>query len=195
MYLFYVYAYLRKDGTPYYIGKGSNLRAYNKNHTVKVPEDKSRIVFLETNLTEVGSLALERRMIRWYGRKDMGTGVLMNRTDGGDAPPNHSGMKRSDIAKQRMVESHKGFSGMKHSSESLAKRTATRRELGSYTPTDEWVSRLQGMRKDHAELYCRKVSVMGHEYSSIKTACENVGMSYKALSRRLKSEKFSEYYL
>lgn len=104
-------------GTPYYIGKGKNNRLYQP-HKVPVPIDKSFIIILENNLTEVGSFALERFYIRWYGRKDLGTGILLNRTDGGEGA---SGRKMSDEERRKNSEIRLGHIVTEETREKLRK--------------------------------------------------------------------------
>lgn len=83
MNIHYTYAYLRENGTPYYIGMGQGRRAWSKRHYVSLPP-LDRIQIIKEGMTRKEAIDLEIALIAKYGRKDLGTGILYNQTNGGD---------------------------------------------------------------------------------------------------------------
>lgn len=102
---YYTYAYLREDGTPYYIGKGKGNRIYRKDKRIRPPNNKVRIIFLKQNLTEEDAFEHEIYMIAVFGRKDLRTGILLNKTNGGEGS---SGFVHSKESVKNISKSKKG---------------------------------------------------------------------------------------
>ena len=131
---YYTYAYLREDGTPYYIGKGKGKRAYERHSVNKPPRD--RILFLKKNMTEDESFKHEIYMIFVLGRKDLGTGMLRNRTDGGQGPSgnrqkktkNHKKAIKKSVLKT-LTEKHGQWYLLKNTSGVLLKEYGTLRGI------------------------------------------------------------------
>jgi hypothetical protein len=114
---FYTYAYLREDRTPYYVGKGEGRRAYSKRHRVSVPP-LDRILFLKKNLTEKEAIRHEVYMIDVFGRKDIGTGILRNLTNGGEGI---SGFKHSNETKVKIANAGRNRTHTEETKNKLSK--------------------------------------------------------------------------
>jgi hypothetical protein len=185
---YYVYAYLRNTdsetaakGTPYYIGKGKDRRAVSDHGNTPVPTDKQNIVFLKEYLTEQDAHNYEIELIAKYGRKDLGTGILLNRTNGGEGGSGHiqipwnkglSGVQtpwNKGLTKdtdERIAEYAKvcneGRKGAKQSPETIAKRSAAM--IGK----NKGKERSEEWRKNHSEKMTGRESKLKGKPSPLK---------------------------
>jgi hypothetical protein len=187
--IYYTYAYLREDKTPYYIGKGKGNRAYGRRYKgIKPPKDKSRILILKKNLTEEEAFRHEVYMIAVFGRKDLGTGILHNRTNGGEGP---SGAVRSDEWKRKISQVNKCRIRKPHSEETKQKLSELNK---GKTISEETKRKMSEVRKGkNNSNYVKKHS----EETKIKISEAQRGRTYSEESKRKMSEmrKGDKHYL
>jgi hypothetical protein len=98
--LCYIYKHIRLDTNEvFYIGKGTNVdgkyaRAYSDNRTNPhwhnvVNKHGYDVEIIIDNISEKEAFNLEQYYISFYGRRDKGTGTLVNLTDGGEGGLGH----------------------------------------------------------------------------------------------------------
>lgn len=174
IYEYYVYAYINKStGLPYYIGKGKGSRAYKPHLHISVPKDKSKIVFCETNMSEIGAFALERRLIRFWGKKFDNSGILLNIQDGGQGGsyimPEETKVKLSKKLKQTNAVNDYWKKGVNAAAEKIR---------GTHQSDSH--------KSKRAKAKSREVEIEGVLYSSGKEAAEKLGYTAGAISSWVK---------
>lgn len=118
----YVYRHIRLDtNQPFYIGISSDdkyQRAYTKSRRNQhwrniIQKTKYEVEILLDGLTWEEACKKEMEFIKLYGRTDIGTGVLCNKTDGGEG---FLGVKKdpnSESEKRRRIHISEGKKGKK----------------------------------------------------------------------------------
>ena len=159
---YYTYAYLREDGTPYYIGKGKGNRIHSKNGRVFLPPPKERRIYLKQNLTEKEAFKHEVYMINVLGRKDNNTGILRNQSNGGEGS---SGHVKSEEWKKMQSERMKKNNPM-HNPECLEKmRKKQTGKKQSEETISKRVSKTKGRKQSDEERQKRSEARKGIKFS------------------------------
>lgn len=133
---FYVYGhYISGNDVPFYIGKGKHNRAYeNHNRSTEwkliTSQNEMEVKILHENLTESLAFEIEIFLIAKYGRLDLGTGCLINKTNGGDGL---AGQIYTDTRREKIKKSaRRSFTermGEEKAEKTLKKISSTRKKL------------------------------------------------------------------
>lgn len=195
----------------FYIGKGQEKRAYNlhnRNTYWKNIVNKNKgvfiVEFITKNLSEQDAILHERYLISLYGRKDLGTGSLVNLTDGGEGV---SGYVYSKERKEylRSINIGRKMGPMSEEQKlkiSLANRGTKRKPLSK-----EHIDKLIIAHKGKKRTKTHSINIgLGHRkkvlnidtgeiYNSVKEASIILNISSSHLNNVLKGRKLNKFNL
>jgi len=220
---FYVYEIQYPDGTPFYVGKGKGKRMYIH---LKKNDDKNKLkqniinkirrngnepitITVVNDLTEDKAYEIEKSLITHYGRRNIGTGILSNLTDGGEGVSgwthsletkrrlsktstnnkNALGHKVTDEVKLKISESNKG---LKRSDEVKLKMSAVHKgELNGFygkVHSEETKLKMSIAAKSRVSTHKKVVvqfdlnDILLREYESAREAERSSGVDYRHIS-------------
>jgi predicted GIY-YIG superfamily endonuclease len=160
-----VYQHKRLDTNEvFYVGIGKNInRAYSKHSRSKIWKDtiknrKYSIEILFENLTWEEACIKEKELISKYGRKDLGTGSLINLTEGGEGVANPS-----EEVRRKNGEAHKGLIAWNRG---LTKETDVRiaeasKKMKQYVKTEEHCKNLKKAQNTPEIIEAKRLRALG----------------------------------
>ena len=199
-----VYRHIKPCGEVFYVGIGNEQRPYNKSdrnqfwHNVvkKYPDYKVEVV--ATGLSWEMACELEELMILEHGRRDLGTGTLVNMTAGGDGV---KGLVVTEEARQKMSAAK---IGKKHSEKTRQKMSAARK--GEKAPwygkklsekTKQKISAaLKGNIAANRKFTFEQAQEIRHRYKTEKTSYRKLaveyGVNFVAISNIINNKTYTE---
>lgn len=170
----HLYRHLKPDGEVFYIGIGKKrYRAFSKHdrnthwHNT-VNKYGYEVQILKTKLTKEEACELEIALIVWYGRKDTGTGNLVNMTKGGD------GTHETVYSKERRAEI-----GKRISARIVSQETRVRQSLGS----------VKSGQAICVDVYTLKTNEFVGTFHSINEACRVFNLNSNSAGKVLNGKR------
>ena len=169
-----VYRHIRLDkNMPFYIGiSKNNRRPYTKhgrndywNNIVNLTDYEVEILF--DDIDEDFAKKKEIEFIKLYGRKDIGTGILCNLTDGGDSCLKGGSIFLTERHKKKISNSNKGEKSYMYG----VKKTNEIKEKISISKSKKVIN-------------TKTMKI----YKSVKEAAEDTCYSFRHLGRFLRNE-------
>lgn len=194
----YIYLHRRKDtGEIFYVGyslkKWTTDKLGNKKPSYRMNHKKGRndiwnkivnktdydIILYRDNLSKKDALKLETKLIKQYGRINLGTGTLANLTNGGENNEGrvgyYKGKKFTKKHKENLSKSQKGeknsFYGKKHTEETKQKISESQKNkiipdnvkikiaIGKGKLTEEQVIFIRNNENGNIKEFCDKFNV------------------------------------
>ena len=189
-----VYRHIKPCGEVFYVGIGCEQRPYSKDsrnqfwHNV-VEKYGYEVEVVAEGLSWEMACELEELMILEYGRRDLGTGTLVNLTAGGD------GAKNPSIETRRKLSD--ASKGRKHLDETKQKISNTLKGKHKSHGTKQKISVTnKGNIPANRKLTFDLAQEIRHRYKTEKTTYHKLaheyGVSHMAISRIINNQAYTQ---
>jgi len=180
-----VYMHIKKTNREaFYIGIGNSKRPYDNNRRSEwwkstVNKYGYEIIVLKEGISWSDACKIEIDLIKYFGRRDLGEGPLVNMTNGGDGTKGttfNKGKKRSEEQKEYMSKLMKGRYVSSETRSKMSKWQSGSKSFKSILTEDIVIEILKELRGDNYRgkiMYMSKKYGVGHNHKIISDIKNN----------------------